>query len=87
MPNEVSIEVGGTVTWEFPWYEPHTVTITPEGQDPTELEPMTGSAEWPNEAGYIQTGLIPGDPEAPPTFSVTSPRPVATPTTARSTHS
>ncbi|MGE5597562.1 MAG: plastocyanin/azurin family copper-binding protein [Hyphomicrobiales bacterium] len=71
LPKAITVTEGTTVTWQFPWFEPHTVTI-PGNLDPNGPEPEpTLNSTWPNDAGYLHSGTIFGDPSNPPTFSTT----------------
>ena len=70
LPEELFIETGTTVTWEFPWYEPHTVSFGVPTGDPTmPSNPEDDVLEFDGET-YFSSGLIYGNPEDPPTFSV-----------------
>lgn len=70
LPAELNIETGTTVTWEFPWYEPHTVSFGEPTGDPTmPSNPDDAVLEFDGET-YFSSGLIVGSPEEPPTFSV-----------------
>lgn len=71
LPREVTIAEGTTITWEFPWYEPHLVVFV-EGAPPQDPQ-VTENAVWPNDQGYVYSGEVFGDPNNPPTFSVTFP--------------
>lgn len=71
LPRDVTVAAGTTVTWEFPWFEPHIVAFV-EGAPP-EAPDVTENAVWPNEQGYVFSGDIFGNPTNPPTFSVTFP--------------
>ncbi|HSE44940.1 MAG TPA: plastocyanin/azurin family copper-binding protein [Gemmatimonadales bacterium] len=70
LPGSITIEAGSSVTWEFPWLEPHIVAFLPEGAPEPEGEPAVSppGTEWPNDDGYVYSGLIFGDPATPPTF-------------------
>lgn len=70
LPGNVTISEGQSVSWEFPWFEPHIVAFLPEGAPPPEGEPAVSppGTTWPNDAGYVYSGDIFGDPADPPTF-------------------
>lgn len=70
LPGTVTILKGKSVSWKFPWYEPHSVTFL-SGATPLPDAPVISppGSQWPNTTpGYISSGLIFGDPAAPPTF-------------------
>ncbi len=67
LPGEVTIMEGQSIAWEFPWYEPHIVAFI-ETEPAVELEISPPGTEFPNEAGYVYSGDIFGDPEDPPVF-------------------
>jgi len=71
LPREVTIAEGTTITWTFPWYEPHIVAFV-DGVPPDEPV-ITQDAVWPNDQGYVFSGQIFGNPDNPPAFSVTFP--------------
>ena len=69
LPGTVTIMKGSTVTWEIPWFEPHTVTFFPATPPTGDLVVSPAGSVWPNTTpGYIYSGLIFGDPTTPPTF-------------------
>lgn len=69
LPENVTIEEGSSITWEFPWFEPHIVAFLEEGSPPPdEPEVSPPGTEWPNDAGYVYSGDVFGDPSNPPTF-------------------
>ncbi|MCC7365934.1 MAG: hypothetical protein IT303_16330 [Dehalococcoidia bacterium] len=72
LPANVTVAEGTTVTWEFPWYEPHIVAFL-EGEPPAGPPPISEDAVWPNDEGIVFSGDIFGDPATPPTFDVTFP--------------
>lgn len=71
LPGTVTVAEGTTVTWQFPWMEPHIVAFV-DGAPPAEPA-VTTDAEWPNDEGYVYSGDVFGNPDNPPTFSVTFP--------------
>lgn len=78
LPGTVTVEVGSTISWEFPWYEPHIVALADRAEF-GDLEP----AVPPSESGVtfdgspvtaqnaIYSDTIFGDPDDPPTWDVT----------------
>lgn len=67
LPGEVTIMEGQSIAWIFPWYEPHIVAFV-AGEPPEEPEVSPPGTEWPNDAGYVYSGDIFGDPADPPVF-------------------
>jgi plastocyanin len=70
LPETVYISPNDTLTWEFPWFEPHSVTFgeimgNPEGPS----HPDTPVVDY-NGTGFVNSGLVFGNPGTPPTFSV-----------------
>lgn len=66
----VVVAVGDTVTWEVPWFEPHTVTFgTPTGDPTAPTHPGTNPVPYTG-AQFVSSGLVFGDPVTPPTFSM-----------------
>lgn len=70
LPENIVVTKGDTVTWEFDWYEPHTVTFgAPTGDPSAPTHP--GQAVVPyTGVEFVSSGLIFGVPTAPPTFSM-----------------
>lgn len=71
LPATVTVAEGTTVTWEFPWMEPHIVAMF--NAAPPDEPAIDTDAVWPNDDGYVFSGDIFGNPDNPPTFSVTYP--------------
>lgn len=69
LPGNVTVVTGTTLTWSFPWYEPHSVSMF-QGAEPTEEPPAATSGEFPNDSNVFHSGVIFGDPANPPTVSV-----------------
>ncbi len=70
LPNALFIQPGDTITWEFPWDEPHSVTFGEIAGDPSgPSHPDTPVIEY-DGTGFVNSGLVFGVPDAPPTFSV-----------------
>ena len=78
LPGTVTVETGSTVSWQFTWYEPHTIAIAPRalasGPEPT-LPPATSPATYDGTpvtiANVIYTDLIFGMPTGTaPSFDV-----------------
>lgn len=77
LPGTVTVEVGSTVSWQFPWYEPHIIALASRA-DFGDIEPTAppsasgatfdGSAVTPANAVY--SDIIFGDPANPPTWDV-----------------
>src|SRR5690606_27762935 len=71
LPADLSIETGTTVTWEFPWLEPHSVTFgTPDGDPTAPSSPGENSIDFDGET-YFSSGLITATETETPTYSVT----------------
>lgn len=70
LPGTVTIMKGKSVGWEFPWFEPHTVTFLPANTPPPDAPVASPpGTQWPNTTpGYVTSDLIFGDPANPPTF-------------------
>ena len=69
LPQSVYLRVGDTVTWQFPWDEPHSVTFGEiTGNPDVPSNPDEAVPEY-DGTGFLNSGLIFGTPEAP-TFSV-----------------
>ncbi len=73
LPNAVTVQAGDTVTWEFEWFEPHSVTFGPIAGDPS--QPTHGSGPFDYAGGFASSGLVFGNPASPPTFSMTFTQP------------
>ena len=70
LPSPVYISPGDTLTWEFPWDEPHSVTFGEIAGNPEEpSHPDTPVVEYAG-TGFVNSGLIFGNPATPPEFSV-----------------
>ena len=69
LPEDLTIEAGTTVEWDFPWWEPHTVTF---GQIPTGATPETPSGEDYVGTGFHTSALLFGPNK---TYSVRFPVP------------
>ncbi|MCC6381858.1 MAG: hypothetical protein IT304_05075 [Dehalococcoidia bacterium] len=69
LPANVTIITGTTLTWSFPWYEPHSVSMF-QGAEPAGEPPAQTSGEFPNDTNVFHSGVIFGDPANPPTVSV-----------------
>jgi plastocyanin len=72
MPTTITVEEGSSITWTFPWPEPHIVAFL-AGPPPDEPAVSPPGVEWPNDTGYVFSGEIFGNPETPPTFTVAFP--------------
>jgi plastocyanin len=77
MPEAVSVEVGETVTWEWQGAEPHSVTflapgqeLPPPGSDESLFAPTPPTGPY-DGTSFVNTGLLPLSPEAPPPFEMT----------------
>lgn len=77
MPEAVSVEVGETVTWEWQGAEPHSVTflapgqeLPPPGSDESLFAPTPPTGPY-DGTSFVNTGLLPLGPEAPPPFEMT----------------
>lgn len=70
LPENLVVTKGDTVTWEFDWFEPHSVTFgQPTGNPAAPTHP--GQAVVPyTGAEFVSSGLIFGTPSAPETFSM-----------------
>lgn len=76
MPEAVSVEVGTPVTWEWQGAEPHSVTflepgqeLPPPGSDPALFEPTPPTGPYDGTT-FVNTGLQPLGPDAPPPFEL-----------------
>ncbi len=78
LPGTLTVETGSTVSWQFTWFEPHTIAIAPralaEGPEPT-IPPATSPATYdgstPSITNVIYTDLIFGIPTGTaPSFDV-----------------
>ncbi len=65
LPGSVTIMEGQSVSWEFPWLEPHFVTF---GAPPDDAVASPPGTEFPNAAGYVTSDITFGDPANPPVF-------------------
>ncbi|MGK2966805.1 MAG: plastocyanin/azurin family copper-binding protein [Tepidiformaceae bacterium] len=66
----VVVAVGDTITWDFPWFEPHTVTFgIPTGDPTAPTHPGTDPVAYTG-AEFVSSGLVFGDPAAAPSFSM-----------------
>jgi plastocyanin len=77
LPAKVSVEVGSTVTWDWNGAEPHSVTFLAPGQvlpdpgsDPSLFAPAPPSGPYDGTA-FVNSGLTPLGPDAPPPFELT----------------
>ncbi|MDQ2649412.1 MAG: plastocyanin/azurin family copper-binding protein [Actinomycetota bacterium] len=76
LPEEVSVEVGTDVTWQWQGTEPHSVTFLSPGQelpppgDPSVFEPTAADTTSYDGTSFVNTGLLPLSPEAPPPFTM-----------------
>ncbi|MCA9826096.1 MAG: hypothetical protein KC479_11790 [Dehalococcoidia bacterium] len=71
LPKDITIHTGDTVTWDFPWFEPHSVTYgTPTG-DPTAPSVPLDEAYAFDGTGYFSSGLLGPGFSDETTFSVT----------------
>src|SRR5688572_8262665 len=60
---------GQSVSWEFPWFEPHIVAFLAGPPPDGEPEVSPPGTEWPNtDPGYVYSGDIFGNPSDPPVF-------------------
>lgn len=70
LPGTVYINENDTLVWEFPWDEPHSVTFGEIAGDPEgPSHPDTPVVEYAG-TGFVNSGLVFGNPQTPPTFSV-----------------
>jgi plastocyanin len=66
LPGTVTIMEGESISWAFPWFEPHIVAF---GTPPDGAAPSAPGTEWPNDSpGYVVSDIIFGNPGNPPTF-------------------
>lgn len=77
MPEAVSVEVGEPVTWEWNGAEPHSVTflapdqeLPPPGSDESLFAPTPPTGPYDGST-FVNSGLQPLGPEAPPPFEMT----------------
>lgn len=70
LPGDVTVLEGTTVTWSFDWFQPHNVLLF-EGDRPQQPAATASGASWPNDAKFIFSGNINGDPAAPKSYAVT----------------
>lgn len=77
LPEEITIEAGTDVTWEWNGAEPHSVTFVPEGQAPPNIEEDQSAGEPAPPTGpidgttLVSSGLQPFGPQAPTPFEGT----------------
>jgi plastocyanin len=70
LPETVYINEGDTLTWEFPWDEPHSVTFGEIAGNPeAPSHPDTPVVDYEG-TGFVNSGLLFGNPATPPEFSV-----------------
>lgn len=70
LPGTMFISPNDTLTWEFPWDEPHSVTFGEIAGDPSgPSHPDTPVVEY-DGTGFVNSGLVFGNPATPPEFSV-----------------
>lgn len=67
LPAELTVETGTIVSWEWPWFEPHSVTFgTPTGDPSVPSNPEDEVVAFDGET-YFSSGLVFGNnPEAVP---------------------
>ena len=70
LPGDITVMKGDSVTWEWGWWEPHSVVFLAANTPLPSPEPPASApgTEWPNAAGYVFSGLIFGDLANPPSF-------------------
>lgn len=70
LPKEVTVATGDTVTWDFPWFEPHSVTYgTPDGDPTMPSVPLDAPHEF-DGSSYFSSGLLAPEFSDVTTFSV-----------------
>ena len=70
LPDSVFLRAGDTVTWDFTWDEPHSVTFGEIAGDPSgPSHPGVAVVEHDGTA-FVNSGLIFGSKSAPESFSV-----------------
>ncbi len=76
LPAAITVNTGDTVHWDFPWFEPHTVTFGAPQGDPTQATPnVTNASATYDGTGFLSSGLQgpeypPGGPQSPTTFDI-----------------
>ena len=70
LPDALFINAGDTITWEFPWYEPHSVTFGEIAGDPSGPSHPDATVVDYDGTGFVNSGLVFGSPDSAPTFSV-----------------
>lgn len=70
LPDPVYINEGDTLTWEFPWDEPHSVTFGEIAGNPEAPSHPDDAVVDYDGTGFVNSGLLFGNPETPPEFSV-----------------
>jgi plastocyanin len=71
LPQDITINTGDTVTWDFPWFEPHSVTYgTPTGDPTMPSVPLDAPLEF-DGSSYFSSGLLGEEWSEVTTFSVT----------------
>ena len=61
LPQDVTVHTGDTVTWDFPWFEPHTVTFGAPTGDPSMPSNPGVSPVVFDGVTYFSSGLNGGD--------------------------
>lgn len=70
LPEDIYLRAGDTVTWEFAWDEPHSVTFGEIAGDPSgPSNPGTAVVDY-DGTGFVNSGLVFGSKAAPQSFSM-----------------
>jgi len=71
LPADLTVKTGTTVTWEFPWLEPHSVTYgTPTGDPTAPSTPGETLVELNASTTYFSSGLLTPEGTNVPTYSI-----------------
>jgi len=71
LPADLTVKAGTTVTWEFPWLEPHSVTYgTPTGDPTAPSTPGETVVELNAATTYFSSGLLTSEMTPAPTYSI-----------------
>ncbi len=58
LPPTTTVNVGDTLTWNFPWFEPHSVTFGQPAGDPSQPSHPGQTVVDYNGAGLVNSGLV-----------------------------